>query len=77
MLLMIRPPLAGDDVGAARLEDLDEVADPLLGRARLDSAVKPTMSAKPTVTWVVCRSSSLRASASTRATAAARWRRQA
>ncbi len=42
----------------------------------LESSVKPTMSAKPMVIWVVPRSSSCDASASTRATDAARWRRQ-
>ena len=29
MLLITRPLLRGDDVGAPRLEELDEVADPL------------------------------------------------
>ena len=43
----------------------------------LDSAVKLTMSANPTLSWEVLRSSSLAPSASIRATAAARCRRQA
>ena len=51
---------------------------PILSRSiSLDSAVKDTRSAKPTVTSTVCRSSSLAPIASIRATAAARWRRQA
>ena len=39
MLLIIRPSLGGDDVGAAGLEDLDEVAEPVVS-SWLDSAVK-------------------------------------
>ena len=31
MLLITRPALGGDDVGAAGLEELDEVTDPVLG----------------------------------------------
>ena len=73
---MIRPPWRGDDVVAAALEDLDQVAD-LVASILLDSAVKLTRSANPTVTSIVCRSSSLAPIASIRATAAARWRRQA
>ena len=39
-LLMIRPRVRGDHVGAAGLEDLDEVADLVARRGSLDSAVK-------------------------------------
>ena len=67
--------LRGDDVGAAGLEDLDQVADPLFVEL-VGQRGELTMSANPTVTSVVCTSSSSAPSASTRATAAARCRRQ-
>ena len=52
MLLMTRPRVRGDHVGTAGLEDLDQVADRGRSSISLDRAVKATMSAKPTVSWV-------------------------
>ena len=75
MLLMIRPPWAVTT--SAQRDSKSSTRSPIRSSvSRLESAVKLTMSAKPTVSWTVLRSSSLARSASTRATAAARCRRQ-
>ena len=73
---MIRPRCPATT--SAQRDSKISTMSPIRSRdSSLESAVKPTMSAKPTVTWVVCRSSSSAPSASIRASAAARWRRQA
>ena len=76
MLLITRPRWAATT--SAQRDSKSSTRSPIrTWSIRLDSAVKLTMSAKPTVTSLVCRSSSLAPIASSRPTAAARWRRQA
>ena len=76
MLLITRP--RWEATTSAQRDSNSSTRSPIRASVSwLESAVKLTMSAKPTVIWVVCRSSSLAPSASTRATAAARWRRHA
>ncbi len=75
MLLMTRPRWAATT--SAQRDSNSSTRSPMRSREiSLLSAVKLTMSANPTVSCVVCRSSAS-PSATMRDTAAARWRRQA
>ena len=76
MLLISRPPLAA--ITSPHRASNTSTRSPIFSRlSSLESAVKLTMSANPTVRSVVWGSASIARIDSTRATAAARWRRQA